>query len=154
MKIEKCTVFDYNQILENIVGFWGSDRTLCLHHPLFIHEFGNTAYVVKEKDNVIAYLFGFLSQTSSTAYVHLIGVHKSKQNMGIGTKLYNNFISYAKLNDCTKLKAITSPTNVSSINFHKKIGMNLIGNKNSDGIEVIKNYSGNGQDRIIFLIDI
>ncbi|MCB0463905.1 MAG: GNAT family N-acetyltransferase [Flavobacteriaceae bacterium] len=154
MKIEKCTVFDYNQILENIVGFWGSDRTLCLHHPLFIHEFGNTAYVVKEKDNVIAYLFGFLSQTSSTAYVHLIGVHKSKQNMGIGTKLYNNFISYAKLNDCNKLKAITSPTNILSINFHKKMGMHLLGNKNNNGVEVIKNYSGNGQDRVVFLMNI
>ena len=154
MKIEKCTVFDYNQILENIVGFWGSDRTLCLHHPLFIHEFGNTAYVVKEKDNVIAYLFGFLSQTSSTAYVHLIGVHKSKQNMGIGTKLYNNFISYAKLNDCNKLKAITSPTNILSINFHKKMGMHLLGNKNNNGVEVIKNYSGNGKDRVVFLMNI
>ena len=154
MKIERCTTFDYNQILENIVDFWGSDRTLCLHHPLFIHEFGNTAYVIREKGRVIAYLFGFLSQTSSTAYVHLIGVHKTKQNIGIGTKLYNNYISYAKLKGCSKLKAITTPTNVSSINFHKKIGMSLVGNKNSDGIEVIKNYSGNGQDRIIFLMDI
>ena len=154
MKIERCTTFDYNQILENIVGFWGSDRTLCMHHPMFVQEFGNTAYVIREKDKVIAYLFGFLSQTSSTAYVHLIGVLKSKQNRGIGTKLYNNFISYAKLKGCSKLKAITTPTNVSSINFHKKIGMSLVGNKNSNGIEVIKNYSGNGQDRIIFLMDI
>ena len=54
MEIEKCTVSDYNQILENIVDFWGSDRTLSVHHPMFIHEFGNTAFIIKENDKIIA----------------------------------------------------------------------------------------------------
>ncbi|MBI3133704.1 MAG: GNAT family N-acetyltransferase [Bacteroidetes bacterium] len=154
MKIENCTIPDYTQILENIVDFWGNDRTLSIHHPMFIHEFGNTSYVIKENTKVIAYLFGFLSQTSSTAYVHLVGVHKEHQNSGLGTILYNHFINYAKQNGRNKLKAITTPTNLLSINFHKKIGMSLLGNKNPDGVEIIQNYSGPGQDRVVFSMDI
>lgn len=154
MEIEKCTVSDYHQILENIIHFWGSDRTLHVHHPMFIHEFGNTAYVIKENNKIIAYLFGFLSQTSPTAYVHLVGVHKEHQNKGLGSKLYKHFINYAKQNGCNMLKAITTPTNQLSINFHKKIGMTLLGNKNSEGIEVIQNYSRQGQDRVVFAMEI
>ena len=67
MQIEKCSTTDYNQILTKISDFWGSDRTLSVHHPMFIHEFGNTAYVFRENDKVVAYLFGFISQTSLTA---------------------------------------------------------------------------------------
>lgn len=154
MEIEKCTVTDYNEILENIVDFWGSDRTLGVHHPMFIHEFGNTAFIIKENDKIIAYLFGFLSQTSPTAYVHLVGVHKEHRNKGLGSKMYNHFIQYAKQNGCTMLKAITTPTNQLSIHFHKKFGMSPSGNKNSEGIEVIQNYSGPGQDRVVFTMEI
>lgn len=154
MEIEKCTLSDYNQILENIFLFWGSDRTLNVHHPMFIHEFGNTAYVIKENEKVIAYLFGFLSQTSPTAYVHLVGVHREHQNNGLGSKLYKHFIKYAKQNGCKLLKAITTPTNQLSINFHKKFGMTLLGNKNLAGIEVVQDYSGQGQDRVVFTMEI
>jgi hypothetical protein len=76
-------------ILENIVDFWGRDRTLSVHHPMFIHEFGNTAFIIKENDKIIAYLFGFLSQTSPTAYVHLVGVHKEKQKKALVRKCMN-----------------------------------------------------------------
>jgi GNAT superfamily N-acetyltransferase len=154
MEIENCTVSDYNKILENIADFWGSDRTLSVHHPMFIHEFGNTAYVIKENNKIIAYLFGFLSQTSPTAYVHLVGVHKEHQNKGFGSKMYKHFINHAKQNGCNMLKAITTPTNQLSINFHRKFGMTLLGNKNHNGVEIIQNYSGPGQDRVVFTMEI
>lgn len=150
MNIENATVADFNQILTNIADFWGSDRTLGTHHPMFIHEFGNTAYVIRVNNNVIAYLFGFIAPTSPTAYVHLVGVHKNYQNKGIGSSLYNHFIGYAKEQGCNKLKAMTTPANSLSIAFHKKIGMRLLGNKNADGVEVIADYSGPGQDRVVF----
>ena len=154
MNIEQCTISDYHQILTNITDFWGSDRTLNIHHPIFIYEFGNSAYVIRINDKVIAYLFGFISQTSPTAYVHLIGVRKDHQNKGLGSTLYNHFVIYAKEKECTKIKAMTTPTNSLSIAFHKKIGMKLLGNKNSSGIEVITDYSGPGQDRVVFEKDI
>ncbi|WP_461041308.1 GNAT family N-acetyltransferase [Spirosoma harenae] len=69
----------------------------------------------------MAYLFGFITQTTPTAYIHLVGVHKDYQHTGIGTKIYNHFIHYAKEKGCITLKAITSPTNFLSIAFHKKM---------------------------------
>jgi hypothetical protein len=31
MKIENCTIDDFNEIIRDISDFWGSDRTLHLH---------------------------------------------------------------------------------------------------------------------------
>jgi len=35
MEIEHCSNADSDQIVGQIVDFWGSDRTLGLHHPMF-----------------------------------------------------------------------------------------------------------------------
>ncbi len=142
---------DFNEITRDICDFWGSDRTLHLHQPYLIHEFGNTAYVIRENGKVIAYLFGFFSQTENLAYIHLIGVREQYQKQGLGKMLYDNYIEYAKSHDINKIKAITKPFNTKSINFHKnKIGMTLLGSPNADGINVVKDYSGTNEDRVVF----
>ena len=151
MKIENCTINDFDQITKDISDFWGSDRTLYLHHPYLVYEFGNTAFVIKDNGVVIAYLFGFFSQTESVGYVHLIGVREKYQKQGLGTLLYDKFIMVAKSHGVKKIKAITTPTNTKSINFHqKKIGMTLLGLPNQDGINVIRDYSGVNNDRVVF----
>lgn len=151
MKIENCTINDFDQITKDISDFWGSDRTLYLHHPYLVYEFGNTAFVIKDNGVVIAYLFGFFSQTESVGYVHLIGVREKYQKQGLGTLLYDKFIMVAKSHGVKKIKAITTPTNNKSINFHqKKIGMTLLGLPNQDGINVIRDYSGVNNDRVVF----
>jgi len=49
---------------------------------------------------------------------------------------------------------MTTAGNQASILFHKKIGMKLLGEENVDGIEVVKDYSAPGQDRVVFEKDI
>jgi GNAT superfamily N-acetyltransferase len=154
MEILFCTKADFDQIITDIVDFWGSERTLGVHHAMFIYEFGNTAFVMKDGERVVAYLFGFFSQTEPTGYIHLIGVRKNYQGKGLGKLLYDNFEAIARRHGCTKLKAMTTPGNQASISFHKKIGMKLLGAKNADGIEVVKDYSAPGQDRVVFIKDI
>ncbi|TAM97239.1 MAG: N-acetyltransferase, partial [Chitinophagaceae bacterium] len=95
-QISNCNYSDFLQILTDIKDFWGNDRTLSYHHPMFINEFGNTAFVIKDNGKVIAYLFGFMSQTEETGYVHLIGVRQNHQNKGLGKKLYRHFIEHLK----------------------------------------------------------
>ena len=150
MEIILCTKADFDQIIQDITDFWGDDRTLHLHHPMFINEFGNSAFVVKEADRVIAYLFGFLSQTAPVGYIHAIGVRQSYQRQGLGRRLYDYFTEFARQKGCSELKALTSPTNMTSIAFHRRIGMELLGEPNEDGIPVIRNYSGPGIDRVVF----
>jgi hypothetical protein len=73
-KISMCTHEDYNQILDELQEFWGARDTRHLHHPFLVHEFGNSAFVIRDGAQVVAYLFGFLSQTEPVGYVHTVAV--------------------------------------------------------------------------------
>jgi ribosomal protein S18 acetylase RimI-like enzyme len=150
MEIQNCSKKDFDQILTDIEEFWGSKRTLHLHTPILINEFGDTAFVINDEGTVCAYLFGFYSQTEPLAYVHLIGVRNNYKRKGYGKMLYEHFIKLAKERNCTKIKAITSVTNQQSIKFHKSIGMELIGDDIIDGVNVVLNYSGPGEHRVVF----
>jgi hypothetical protein len=150
MEITLCTKADFDQILTDFVDFWGDERTKSLHNPIFLYEFGNTAYVVKEGKKVVGYLFGFISQTAPVGYVKFIGVRRSHQKKGIGRRLYEHFAEYAKGKGCTELKAITSPANKVSVAFHKSIGMELLGEPNEEGVPVVRDYSGPGIHRVVF----
>ena len=151
MKITLCTKADFDQILRDVSDFWGSDRTLHLHQPSLYYEFGNSAYVIKNDNKVIAYLFGFLSQTGPTAYVHLVAVRQTHQHQGLGHHLYNHFCEFAKENGCEALKAITTVTNKASINFHKSLGMELLGELDEEaGIPIVRDYGGIGNHRVVF----
>ena len=150
MEISLCTKADFDQIITDIADFWGDERTKSLHNPVYLYEFGNTAYVVKEGEKVIGYLFGLFSQTAPVAYVKFVGVRRSHQKKGIGRRLYEHFTEFAKTKGCTELKAITSPLNKVSIAFHKSLGMELLGEPNEEGIPVVRDYGGPGIDRVVF----
>ena len=149
-QIINCSKEDYYQILSEIKDFWGSERTLVYHHPMFVYEFGNTAFVIKDKDKVLAYLFGFVSQNEQIGYVHMVGVRQDFQKKGLGRRLYEHFIDILREKDIYEIKAITTPANENSIKFHLHLGMTMTGIKNEDGIKVVKNYLGIGQDRVVF----
>lgn len=150
MEITLCTKADFDQILTDFVDFWGDERTKHLYHPVYLYEFGNTAYVAKEDEMVIGYLFGLFSQTAPVAYVKFIGVRRSRQRKGIGRRLYERFTEFAKAHGCQELKAVTSPTNKVSIAFHQGIGMEFIGEPDEEGIPVIRDYGGPGIHRVVF----
>ena len=150
MKIQKCTKSDFDQIITDIEDFWGGKRTIHVHHPTLLYEFGDTAFIIKEKDTVCAYMFAFFSQTETTGYVQLIAVRKKYRGLGYARSLYVHFEEIAKKKGCTKLKAITRPTNQESIKFHKSIGMTLTGKDMIEGVPVVLDYSGPGEPRVVF----
>jgi ribosomal protein S18 acetylase RimI-like enzyme len=150
MQISLCTKADFDRILTDFIEFWGDERTKNLHNPVFLYEFGNTAYVAKEGDKVVGYLFGLFSQTAPVAYVKFIGVRRAYQQRGLGRQLYAHFTEFARTKGYKELKAITSPDNMVSIAFHRSIGMELLGEPNEAGIPVVKDYGGPGIDRVVF----
>lgn len=117
---------------------------------MFVHEFGDTAWVVREDGRVIAYLFGFWSQTEPTGYIHLVGVRSSHRGRGIGRWLYEEFEAQARQKGCTKLKAITPPVNTQSIAFHEHLGFAFLGAPNEHGIPLVPDYFGPGEPRVVF----
>lgn len=82
---------------------------------MFVNEFADTSFVIRDGSEVIAYLFGCLSQTENIGYVHLAGVKERHQKKGLGRTLYDYFIRCLKLKGYSGLKAITTPGNVRSI---------------------------------------
>ena len=154
MEITNCTKQDFDRILTDFGRFWDSDRTIALHHPILLYEFGNSAFVIRQEGEVVAYLFGFLSQTEPVGYIQLLAVRQDHRKQGLGRMLYQHFEQYALEHGCRRLKAITSPVNTLSINFHRSIGMMPTGEPDKQGIPLIKDYSGPGQDRVVFSKDI
>jgi len=154
MEITICTKEDFNQVLDEYGQFWEHDRTVALHHPTIIYEFGNSSFVIKENGRVLAYLFGFLSQTEPTGYVHLLSVRRGFRRQGLANRLYAHFEQFARSHGCTRLKAITSPVNRLPIDFHRSIGMLPTGEPDGQGLLVVKGYSGPGLDRVVFYKDI
>lgn len=152
--VGRCKKADYDEIVSHIIEFWGSERTLALHHPMFVYEFGDTALVIKNGEEVAAYLFGFMAQTGPVAYVHLVGVRQAYRRLGLGRRLYEHFIELARVRGCTELKAITTAGNGESIAFHQSLGMELLGRPNEDGIPVVNDYAGPGQDRVVFHLEL
>lgn len=147
---------DFYSIKKDLKIFWGERYKIFvpLHHPIFFYSFGNTAFVIKDESDICAYLLGFYSQKEPKAYVHMVCVKKKYQHKGYALSLYKHFIGLAKKNGCTSISAITTPQNIDSIRFHKKLGMNLLGDTSKNGIPIVKDYAGVGEDRIVFEMDI
>ena len=55
LDLDRCTHEDFLEILSDLEDFWGTDRARPVHHPMFMHEFGDTAWVLREDGRVIAY---------------------------------------------------------------------------------------------------
>jgi len=148
--ISNCTQQDFTQILDGLADFWDGREVRHLHHPMLIHEFGNSAFVIREGAVVAAYLFGFISQVEPVGYVHLIAVRGSARRRGLGELLFGHFVEHARQQGCLHTKAITTPSNAGSIAFHKSLGMEMLGEPNADGIPVVKDYAGRGAPRVVF----
>ena len=149
-RIETCTRDDFDTIVTNHGVYWDSDLTLALHHPLLIHEFGDTAYVARDGVTIAGYLFGFFAQQAGHAYVHLVAVHPRYRGRGLGRRLYAHFMQQARRQGCTALKATAAPANVASIRFHRALGMRMLGRADRDGVTVVRDYLKPGVDRVVF----
>jgi ribosomal protein S18 acetylase RimI-like enzyme len=155
--ITRITEKYYCDIIKDIADYWEGDdserlkRIRILHHPFMIHEFGDCAFALLKNERIAAYIMGLFASSSPLAYVHMIAVHSDERRMGYGRTLYDHFEQLAREKGCTHLKAITSTGNEASIKFHISIGMELQGSENANGIPVIKDYAGYGEDRVVFL---
>jgi ribosomal protein S18 acetylase RimI-like enzyme len=133
---------DFAEIMASLSAFWGDRDVAHLHHPTAIEEFGGSAFVIHDsKERVAAYLFGMIVSEKHLGYVHVVAVRSDQRNHGHGRKLYDAFSELAAARGCTRIKAITTPTNTGSIAFHQSLDM--------DAHEVA-DYAGPGKSRLVF----
>lgn len=118
---------------------------------MFVFEFGDMGLVVKEDDQIVAYLLGFILTERALGYIHFIGVSQDRRQQGLATKLYERFFAMSASAGCTQVKAITTAANLGSIRFHKTLGFDFQGDQHSDGIPVVKDYRAPGEGRVVFI---
>jgi ribosomal protein S18 acetylase RimI-like enzyme len=139
--IGRARVEDLGEILRDYERFWGY-HTLprYLHHPMFVYEFGDTAFVARRADGQIAgYLLGFVAPTGD-GYIHFVAVRDDARGRGLARQLYEVFAVAAAERGATALKAITGPQHEGSVLFHRKLGFEMT---HAD------DYGGTGRARLI-----
>jgi GNAT superfamily N-acetyltransferase len=148
--VDRLTRADFQAILADIRAFWPNGAPP-VFHPMFLEEFGDTAFVVRDGEQVAAHLFGLIAATSPTGYIHLVAVREGYRGRGLASLLYAHFAEVARARGCTRLKAITSPGNAASIGFHRRMGFTLLGDPDDNGVPVVRDYSGPGVDRVVMV---
>jgi ribosomal protein S18 acetylase RimI-like enzyme len=142
MNIRCIHELDYFQIVSVVNDWWGGREVAHLLPRLFFEHFQNTSFVIEEKDELIAFLVGFVSQAQpNEAYVHFVGVDPNYRKKGLARKLYERFFSTVGGLGCNVVRCITSPVNEGSITFHSQMGFS---------VSISPGYAGQGQDRILF----
>jgi hypothetical protein len=53
-RIERRTKTDFDVVVTHLPDFWDHDRAARVHPPMLVHEFGDTAFVVREGGDPIA----------------------------------------------------------------------------------------------------
>jgi len=145
VNVGRVTPADYATILEEHSSFWGERDLRPAHHPVLVHEFGDTSVALHTQEGtgdgglLVGYLFGFVE--GEVGYVHLVGVREGRRRHGLATRLWTEFERIARDRGAHTLKAITTPANEMSIGFHRSMGM---------AVERVADYAGPGHDRIVF----
>lgn len=153
MKIENIRSSDYDMIIGLLSEWWNGREVAAMLPRLFFTHFNNTSFIIKEKETIVGFIVGFISQTEKTkAYVHFIGVNPVMRNRKIGKLLYTSFFQAVRTLGVKEVLSVTSIDNKSSISFHQRVGFDIMANEslNDSGNPYYKDYDGPGQHRVLF----
>jgi GNAT superfamily N-acetyltransferase len=147
---------DHKRIISVMKDWWGGRDLTWMLPKLFLVHFCDTSFIIEKEEALLAFLIGFLSQSKTNeGYIHLVGVHPNYRGMGIGEFLYHRFFQICKANSRDTIRSCTSPVNKGSIEFHRKIGFNILkGNADVDGVQVSLDYNHSGDSKVLFEIKI
>jgi ribosomal protein S18 acetylase RimI-like enzyme len=145
MRTRAITRADYQQIV-SVIDHWWAGPTSALAHPLFFYELGRHAVIAEEDGSMVGFLLGFMSDTEPrVGYIHLVGIDPDFRRRGVGKALYAEFESQARAAGASALKAITTPGNQGSVEFHRALGYTAT---------LEADYAGAGRARHVFRRDL
>lgn len=136
---------DFQQIVSVIDQWWGGP-TSALAHPLFFYELGRHALIVEDAGRMAGFLLGFMGDGDpKVGYVHLVGIDPEYRRRGVGRALYEEFARRAREAGAVRLKAITTPGNQGSVEFHRAMGY---------VVSLVPDYAGPDRARYVFTRDL
>jgi len=152
LRIRNGSPGDHSRVLAVMPEWWGGrDLSSGLLKLFFIH-FHDTIFIAERNSELAGFLVGFLSQSNSIeAYVHLLGVHPDLRKQGIARTLYECFFDLCRKRGRSLIRACTSPVNVVSIEFHRKMGFQIEpGEKEIEGVPVTLDYLRENEPKVLF----
>ena len=156
LKIRNSNPEDHHRIINVLKDWWGGRDLTWMLPKLFLIHFHNTSFIVEKRDELVAFLIGFLSPSKQNeGYIHFAGVHPDYRGIGIGEHLYSHFFKICRENRRNIIRACTSPVNKGSIEFHKNIGFEISkGNSKIEGLQVTLDYNKPNDPKVLFEIRI
>ena len=153
LPVTRLTKADFDDIIEHLEDFWGvrNDKLLYIHHPMWLHEFGDTAFVAKDGGRVVAYVFGFVSQMEPDLAVgQAMACLADYRGQGVVEQVAMRFIEEVRARGCTRMKVMVFPKNFRSLLFHMKMGFEPEGTeRDQNGVRIVKDYWGPGLDYVV-----
>lgn len=117
---------DYDRLAPVVDAWWGRPVQQGLPR-LFLDHFWRTSLIAEnDQGELRGFLVGVLSPSDALmAYVHFAAVAPEERRSGLATALYERFFELARGDGRTTVRAITSPQNVQSISFHRRLGFGV-----------------------------
>ncbi|MFP4488134.1 MAG: GNAT family N-acetyltransferase, partial [Bacteroidales bacterium] len=116
--------------------------------------FGNSFFIVKEKDEIIGFAWGFISQTDKDIFfLWQIGLDRKYRGRKLAQKLTGRLMDFAKDNGCKKLHATVETGNIPSARMFEKMNFKNISQGNTvieNGKKAMVNYYGSGTNQILY----
>jgi len=141
MDIRGIRKLDYEYIVSVLDRWWGGPSG-ARAHPVFFYELGREGLIAEEDGELLGFLLGFVAPTQEPyGYVHLVGIHPDHRRQGVGQRLYEDFAERCRARGAGSLKAITSPGNDGSVQFHEALGFS---------VKTEPDYAGPGRARVVF----
>ncbi|NDW09088.1 GNAT family N-acetyltransferase [Dysgonomonas sp. 520] len=83
---------------------------------------------VDKNDDIVGYtvfFFAYYTWTGKTLYMDDLYVCESHRSKGLGTRLINKVIEYARSENCTKMRWQVSNWNATAIKFYENLGATI-----------------------------
>lgn len=140
MIIRGITKQDFDYIVSVFDAWWGGPSTERAS-PFFFYELGEHALIAEGDGEVAGFLLGLASASSSTGYVHLVGIDPGHRRAGVGKLLYQHFAESCRRAGMKQLKAIGMVGHEGSMKFHHAMGFQA---------QEVADYAGPGRPRVVF----
>ncbi len=130
-----------------------------VQHPVHFYKimtsyFGNSFFIAKDDNKLIAFVWGFISQTDKDVFfLWQIGIMKEYRGNMLAQKLMERLIEFAKQNNCKKVHATVETGNIASWKMFEKMDFKNVSKGNTvveNGREAMVNYYGSGTNQILY----
>src|SRR6516165_3526013 len=122
-RIRHLSPADHPLVISVIDQWWGGRPMVGKLPRLFFEHFTDTSFAAEREGRLAGFLAGFVSQSRpGEAYIHFVGVDPAERGHGLGRLLYEAFFQAVRARGCELVRAVTSPVNLGSIEFHRRMG--------------------------------